>query len=390
MANLTMLALYHPRTQMMGPRNGSMTCMKLLTQAAGSSELNASHRPHNGWLEMAKPFISAYKAGSKSVSVNEDKIIYWYRPNPKSINCDSTDTTMGPGGGGSPGNYFNGKPDGAETMDDSVLVVSLLKEAGIVRINSGNNEQTFHAPAGAHAFAADMGIGKQSFALERGSETILQGTSLKDISNTCICGIYNFNAYVGLLPAGASDPLPDSGLNKLTDGLHVATCEAKPSLGTSSGVVLTKTGSYIGSSKAVRATTNLGGNDPSILAVTHTPSTPSSHPETLLPISPTPLATPGGNHTPLGHSSYALVSPLPSIMSVTKVKHSPLTVPAAASVSISSLAPAVASVPAAHSSRRGGGRTITTPSQIAPTNCLMPGDVWQVPPPADTPANCDV
>ncbi|KAL9046421.1 MAG: hypothetical protein Q9214_000741 [Letrouitia sp. 1 TL-2023] len=375
---------------MMEPRNGSMTCMNFLTQTAGSSELNASHRPHDGWLEMAQPFISAYKAGSESVSVDDDKIIYWYRPNPKSINCDSTDTTMDPRGGGSPGNYFNGKPDGAETMDDSVFVVSLLKEAGTVRINSGGNEQTFDAPAGAHAFAAEMGIGKQTFALERGSETILQGTSLKDISNTCICGVYNFNAYVGSLPVGASDPLPDSGLKKLTDGLHVATCEAKPSLGTSSGAVLPTTGSYMGSSKVVRATTNIKSDIPSILAVTHTPSTPPSHPETSLPPSPTPLTAPEVNHTPLGDSSHALVSPLPTTVSVTKIKYTPPTVPAATSVSNPSPVPTVAPVPLAPSSRRGGGRTITASSQIAPTNCLMPGDVWQVPPPADTPDSCDV
>ncbi|KAL9608103.1 MAG: hypothetical protein Q9167_007041 [Letrouitia subvulpina] len=350
----------------------------------------ANDMPHDGWLEMAKPFISAYKAGSKSVSVDEDKIIYWYRPNPKSINCDPTDTTMGPGGGGSPGNYYNGKPDGAETMDDSVFIVSLLKEAGVVRINSGDNEQTFDAPAGAHAFAVEMGIGKQTFALERGSETILQGTSLKDISNTCLCGIYNFNAYVGSLPAGAPDPLPDSGLKKLTDGLHVATCEAKPSLGTSSKVVSAKTGSYPGSSNVIKTTTNSKSDDPSIPAISHTLSTPPSGPASSLTISPTPLAAPEVNHTPPGDPSHAVVPPLPSTVSVTKIKYTPLSVPTAASISNPSPVLAVASVPPVHSSKRGGGRTITASSQIAPTNCLMPGDVWQVPPPADTPDKCDV
>lgn len=333
---------------------------------------------------MAKPYISAYKAGSKSVSVDDDKIIYWYRPNPKSVNCDSTDTTMGPGGGGSPGNYFNGKPDGAETMDDSVFVVSLLKEAGVIRVNSGDNEQTFDAPAGAHAFAANMGIGKQTFSLERGSQTILQATSLKDITNTCICGVYNFNAYVGSLPAEASDPLPDSGLIKLTDGLQVATCEAKPSLEILSGVGLENTGSYI------RATTVLGGNNPSMPTVIHTPSIPASHLETSLHVSPTPLAATGANHTPLGDPSHTLVSPLPSTVSVTNLRHTPPTISTVASTSSPSLFQPAVTVPAAHSSRRSGSRTITTPSQIAPTNCLMPGDVWQVPPPVNTPDNCDV
>ena len=78
-----------------------------------------------------------------------------------------------------------------------------------------------------------MQVGQQSFSLARGSQTVLSGTSLKDISSICICGIYNFNAYVGSLPAGPSDPLGPDGLVSLTAGpLHVSTCSATPSLGT--------------------------------------------------------------------------------------------------------------------------------------------------------------
>ncbi|KAI3401413.1 hypothetical protein diail_11497 [Diaporthe ilicicola] len=188
--------------------------------------------PHDGWRDLARPFIAAYKAGSKSVNeyIEDDKIVYWYRPTPRTLNCDSTDNTMKPGNNDS-GNYFNGKPNGWEDMEDSVFVVSLLKSAGSIAVTSGQNTKTFNAPAGASSFQVDMGVGQQKFSLTRDSKQILSGTSLKDITETCPCGLYNFNAYVGTLPQSSSDPLDVAGLASFTVGLSVKTCSATPSLG---------------------------------------------------------------------------------------------------------------------------------------------------------------
>ncbi|KAK3336989.1 glycosyl hydrolase family 71-domain-containing protein [Cercophora scortea] len=38
--------------------------------------------PHDGWLDMAKPFLAAYKAGADKVDdfIEDDQTIYWYRP----------------------------------------------------------------------------------------------------------------------------------------------------------------------------------------------------------------------------------------------------------------------------------------------------------------------
>jgi len=156
--------------------------------------------PHNGWLDMAKPFIAAYKASASSVGpsfIDDDQLIYWYRPTKKTVTC-ATDNTMGP-------------PDGYETFEDSVFVVSLLKEAGTVSVSSGDNTKSFEAPAGASAWKLDMGVGKQKFELNRGGQAVLEATSLRDISGDCPCGIYNFNAYVGTVPTGDSDALrPDA------------------------------------------------------------------------------------------------------------------------------------------------------------------------------------
>lgn len=198
--------------------------------------------PHDGWRDLARPFIAAYKAGSKSVNeyIKDDKIIYWYRPTPRAVNCDSTDNTMKAGNNDS-GNYFNGKPNGWEDMEDSVFVVSLLKSTGSIEVTSGKNTKTFNAPAGASSFKVDMGVGQQKFSLTRDSKQVLSGTSLKDITETCPCGLYNFNAYVGTLPEGKSEPLDAAGLASFTVGLAVKTCSAAPSLGSGSAVPATTT-----------------------------------------------------------------------------------------------------------------------------------------------------
>ncbi|KAG9242271.1 putative alpha-1,3-glucanase/mutanase [Calycina marina] len=187
--------------------------------------------PHDGWLDMAKPFIAAYKAGASSPNayIANDQLVYWYRPELKSLNCDSTDTTMAAADNSS-GNYFHGKPDGWNTLSDSVFVVALLTQPGVVIIRSGDNTQTFDAPAGATAYQVSMQVGQQQFTLSRNGNTVLSGVSLKDISATCICGEYNYNAFVGTVPLGFSDPLysPD-GFNVFTTGLNVA-CAPTPSL----------------------------------------------------------------------------------------------------------------------------------------------------------------
>ncbi|KAJ3751355.1 glycosyl hydrolase family 71-domain-containing protein [Lentinula detonsa] len=186
--------------------------------------------PHNGWLDLAKPFISAYKAGASSPAsyITSDEIIYWYRITPKNLDCDSTDTTMVTANNDT-GNYFEGRPNGYDTMADDVFVVPLLTAAGTITVNTGATEYTFDAPAGASAFSVPFEVGAQSFALSRNGVQVMSATSLKVIQDTCPCGIYNFNAYVGTVPEGTRDVLSADGLASLTTGLKVA-CDPTPSL----------------------------------------------------------------------------------------------------------------------------------------------------------------
>jgi hypothetical protein len=183
-------------------------------------------RPHNGWLDMAAPFIAAYKAGDTSVDkyITQDQLIYWYRPTPKNISCDSTDTTMQGNPNNSSGNFFRGLPNGYDTLVDEVFIVSLLTSPATIQANSGDTTETFDAPAGASSFSIPMGLGQQSYSVTRNGQMILSGISMKDIVDTCTCGNYNFNAYVGTLPAPATiDELQPAGLAMLAQGL-VAPC----------------------------------------------------------------------------------------------------------------------------------------------------------------------
>lgn len=174
---------------------------------------------------MAKPFIAAYKAGSTVALpyIEEEKLVYWYRPTPRDVNCDATDTTMTSSANNASGNFFRGKPDGWDTMKDEVFVVALLKSPAEVHVQSGTKTRSFRAPAGISSWSAPMGVGQQKFAITRRGKTVLSGTSLKDIVDHCICGIYNFNAYVGTLPAPSTiDRLQPAGLALFSQGLKVA------------------------------------------------------------------------------------------------------------------------------------------------------------------------
>ncbi|KAI1174800.1 glycoside hydrolase family 71 protein [Nemania sp. FL0916] len=181
--------------------------------------------PHDAFLDMAVPYISAFKAGSSDVApyITADKIVYWFRPTLKGINCDSTDTTMG-NADNSTGNYFKGRPNGWETMADDVFVVTLLTQAASLTMNVAGKTVTVNVPKGAQLNRIAMAPGTVSFSLSRNGATVLQGTSPMKILDHCPCGIYNFNPYTGSIPAGEADQLLPAGYSSIMAGLHVSTC----------------------------------------------------------------------------------------------------------------------------------------------------------------------
>ena len=311
--------------------------------------MTRTFRPHDGFLQMAKPYITAFHAGSKTVDshIESEQLIYWYRPTLKSASCDSTDTCQQPWSGPTPNpNYFPGKPNGYDTMEDSVFVVALLHSPGTVTIASGSNKpQAFNAPAGASSWQVDMGTGKQTFSLTRNGQTVLGGDSLRDIAGECVCGIYNFNAYVGTLPAGAADPLEADGLMSFTNSLS-ATCQPTPSLGAASGNI---------------AASTPVNNNPSASSLPADPQNPPSSSRNGN------LQTPTTNVAETPFSQGSASSPSPTVA-----------VPTSQTPTITTAGVEI-----------GASETITALSQLVPTNCMRAGAVWAGPTGSDPPAGCD-
>ncbi|CAG9942871.1 unnamed protein product [Clonostachys rosea f. rosea IK726] len=176
--------------------------------------------PHNGWLDMAVPFISAYHDGASDATsyITENKIVYWFRPTRSDLDCDATDTTM-EDANNSTGNYFKGRPDGWETMEDKVFIVTLLTEAGRLEVTAGGKTESFEAPKGPAKFSVDMAAGAVTFRLYNGDKVVLEGDAGMQILDYCPCGIYNFNPYVGTIPAGEPDELLPEGYASIMAGL---------------------------------------------------------------------------------------------------------------------------------------------------------------------------
>ncbi|KAJ7583371.1 glycoside hydrolase family 71 protein [Mycena floridula] len=249
--------------------------------------------PHGGWLDMAVPFIAAFHAGASTPDafIQNELITYWYRVAPRDLNCDSTDTTMQPASNSS-GNYFEGRPDGYATLQDQVFVVAELKSPGTIQVNSGDTVYTFNAPAGASAFSANFVVGPQTFSLLRGGSTVMSETSLKQISNTCTCGLYNFNAYVGTVPAAPSDPLRGPGFGNFANGLKVG-CSPQPSLPASPPSPANPTTTI---SIATTTTAGGGGTGPTTTVSTSTTSVTSVS-TTTTSSTTTTTTSPGGTST---------------------------------------------------------------------------------------------
>jgi hypothetical protein len=121
----------------------------------------------------------------------------------------------------SSGSYYNGKPNGWETVSDSVFVTALLTSPADISVISGDSAYHYSASAGVSTFSVPMGLGKQQFTMLRDGKILQSATSERDVTKTCDCGNYNFNAYVGMVPEGEPDDLAPAGLASLTNGIRV-------------------------------------------------------------------------------------------------------------------------------------------------------------------------
>ncbi|KZV91694.1 hypothetical protein EXIGLDRAFT_559647, partial [Exidia glandulosa HHB12029] len=135
---------------------------------------------HSHWATVAAPYIAAYKAGQTTPTVSEDHVIYYYRGQSKSLQCSDAVPA----------------PDGAAIVEDAIFVTAMLTSPGSIVITSGGNAPvSIDVDAGIHTVSAPMGVGKQSFALVRGGQTIVSGDGYQDVKDSC--DVYDFNSFVG-------------------------------------------------------------------------------------------------------------------------------------------------------------------------------------------------
>ncbi|EED13937.1 glucan endo-1,3-alpha-glucosidase agn1 precursor, putative [Talaromyces stipitatus ATCC 10500] len=183
LGNATYMAQTNPKTEDYGESH-YIRPYSAAHSEDGSSEW-ASGFSHDAWRDLYKPYIQAYKAGASSPTIDTEEIVYWYRITPKGVTC-TNDTLPA--------------PNGIDLLSDSVFVATMLKEAATLIVTSGGNEAvSIDVPAGITTSNVTMGVGKQSFVVSRGGQTVLNGTGELSIVDTC--ETYNYNLYVGSVKA---------------------------------------------------------------------------------------------------------------------------------------------------------------------------------------------
>lgn len=102
-------------------------------------------------LDFAVPYIKAFKAGETALVIDNEMLVYWYRPHLKSASCDSTDNC-------------GSKPTGWDFLGDTVFVSTMTQSGGIVKVTSGGNHAVIQqVDAGVQMIEVPMGVGEQTF-----------------------------------------------------------------------------------------------------------------------------------------------------------------------------------------------------------------------------------
>lgn len=137
------------------------------------SSLWAKDLPHEAFLDFAKPYMTAFKQGLSRPVIEQDMLVYWYRPHLKSVStCDATDTV-------------GQRPEGWDLVQDTVFVAALTRNGGTVTVTSGRQGKVEHQVGpGVTMIEVPMGVGQQKFTLKTDSVE-LQATSSQDVLDTC-------------------------------------------------------------------------------------------------------------------------------------------------------------------------------------------------------------
>ncbi|KAF7595364.1 hypothetical protein BBP40_006357 [Aspergillus hancockii] len=153
----------------------------------GSSQW-AKDMPHDAWRNLYKPYIAAYKSGASAPTIDKEEIVYWYRPTPKGVTCTGDNL---------------GAPNGKDMLSDSIFVATMLKSPATLTVTSGSTAPVnIEVPAGIVTSNVTMGVGAQSFSVQRNGQMILSGQGGRAVKDECTH--YNFNVFVGSVSGSGS------------------------------------------------------------------------------------------------------------------------------------------------------------------------------------------
>ncbi|GMF73179.1 unnamed protein product [Aspergillus oryzae] len=146
----------------------------------GSSQW-AAGMPHDAWRNLYKPYIKAYKSGAMAPIIEQDELVYWYRPTPKNVACTNDPLPQ---------------PNGVNMLHDSVFVATMLTKPATLTVTSGSNPPvSIEVPAGIVTSNISMGVGVQKFSVARGGQSIMSGQGGLEIKDNC--RHWNYNVYTG-------------------------------------------------------------------------------------------------------------------------------------------------------------------------------------------------
>jgi glucan endo-1,3-alpha-glucosidase len=160
---------------------------------------------HSGWGALLHFFIASYKSGktiptgipdpSKDlfhdnlVHLASEKVVFWYRPHPKSAVATADPLPQ---------------PTSFSFADDNLHVVALLHSPGTIVIHSGSKSESYSAVEGFNEFIlTGFQEGEQKVELVRNGEDVACGVG--DVQISSVIDKYNFNAVVKrAVPGGCS------------------------------------------------------------------------------------------------------------------------------------------------------------------------------------------
>jgi len=146
--------------------------------------------PHISWLNTLPYFISYYKTGV-APTVNQDVVVYWYRPFLKA--SVASNDPYGP-----PSVLFQNTSVSpytpAQTVADYVFVLTILVSPGTVQVTSGSSTVSQSVPAGANLFSTALNTGYQTITLLRNSNQVCSSLGAVSVGTSPVA--YNYNAYV--------------------------------------------------------------------------------------------------------------------------------------------------------------------------------------------------